>query len=434
MAVLSPWKLTWSNATWLWVYCLCLGCAWQSSSLSGQESGKERSSADSLANLPADWEIALETPCGELVFQMRREMKSSSEPQAYFVNGEESIAVEHEFADGKLRFRMPHFASQLEFIWPSELRETLSGGGLLGTWTKRRGPQEVALVAAKLRMMSERHYDSAENFLGRWEVLFSGSEDPAVGVFARFGDDEIQGTFLTTTGDYRYLHGGVVDGALLLTCFDGAHAFRFEAKLNAEGMLVGNFCSGNWYQETWSARRNETAQLPDAFSQTKIVGAERLAGLEFPDPDGRMQSLSELAGGAKVTLIEVFGTWCPNCHDAAALLKELRNEYSDRGLQVIGLAFELSGDFAKDARQVEVYRERFQVNYPILIAGQSDKTLASKEFPILDRIRSYPTTLFVAEDGSIRAVYTGFSGPATGTAHLLLKKRFRALIESMINE
>lgn len=417
------------------VFCALWGSSlFENSMLLAQEVTKEMNSTVSLASLPMKWEIALETPRGELVFEMQREMRANSEEQAYLVNAAETIAVEHEIVDDKLRFRMPHFASELEFTWPTDVSRLAEENELRGAWTKRRGPGKVARVPAKLRGRSEWQYASPAAFLGRWEVQFSGSEDPAVGVFQRFKEDEIQGTFLTTTGDYRYLHGGVVDGALLLTCFDGAHAFRFDAELTAGDTLAGNFCSGNWYQETWAAMRNASVRLPDAFSQTNIVGSERLAGLEFPNSAGEMKSLSKLAGGAKVTLVEIFGTWCPNCHDAASLLKELRGKYSDRGLQVIGLAFELSGDFSKDSRQVEIYRERFDVDYPILIAGLSDKALASQKFPILDRIRSYPTTLFVAQDGSVRAVYTGFSGPATGEAHRLLKKQFHALIETMLNE
>ena len=80
------------------------------------------------------------------------------------------------------------------------------------------------------------------------------------------------------------------------------------------------------------------------------------------------------------------------------------------------LAFEVTGDFERDARQVRIYAERHGVEYPLLVAGLSDKDEASRAFPVLDRVRSYPTTIFTDRDGGVRAIHTGFSGPATGAA------------------
>ena len=51
---------------------------------------------------------------------------------------------------------------------------------------------------------------------------------------------------------------------------------------------------------------------------------------------------------------------------------------------------------------------------------------------MLDRIRSFPTTLFVDQSGTVRAVYSGFSGPATGDAHTKLKQQFIDIIERLI--
>jgi hypothetical protein len=46
---------------------------------------------------------------------------------------------------------------------------------------------------------------------------------------------------------------------------------------------------------------------------------------------------------------------------------------------------------------------------------------------------AYPTTLFFAADGAVLAIHTGFSGPATGDAHLELRRRFEGLIEKLLS-
>ncbi len=152
----------------------------------------------------------------------------------------------------------------------------------------------------------------------------------------------------------------------------------------------------------------------------------------YRDLDGDPVSLNDprFAGGARI--IEVFGTWCPNCNDAIGDLVELHRRYADRGLSIVGVAFELTGEFERDAAQVRRYAEYHGVDFPLLIGGTSDKALASEAFPLLDRIRSYPTTIFLQGDGTVRAVHQGYTGPATGVAYERLLERFDGLVLELL--
>ena len=83
------------------------------------------------------------------------------------------------------------------------------------------------------------------NVSGRWSAHFRGENDSteAVGEFRQSGN-QVNGTFLTTTGDYRFLDG-VVDGdTLRLSTFDGGHAYSFVSKIIDTGMMRGFFYSG----------------------------------------------------------------------------------------------------------------------------------------------------------------------------------------------
>ena len=81
---------------------------------------------------------------------------------------------------------------------------------------------------------------------------------------------------------------------------------------------------------------------------------------------------------------------------------------------------------------VRAYIKKQRIGYPVLVGGISDKAAASKAFPALDRVRSYPTTIFLDRNGKVRAVHTGFSGPATGDAHRRLRQRFEEIVEELI--
>ena len=98
-------------------------------------------------------------------------------------------------------------------------------------------------------------------------------ESTAIAIFDQ-KNRTVKGTFLTTTGDYRYLEGIQKGEQLLLSCFDGEHAFLFKAQLGKNGALEGMFWSGRHWQQKWTAERNENISLgetPEATARRETV-------------------------------------------------------------------------------------------------------------------------------------------------------------------
>ena len=392
------------------------------------------------------WDARLEIPdSSEKAIEFRLEfedIKKGDRPRrarsrGYIVNGEERFEIPVvDFSNGYLILKFPHYDSIITTqISRAEFNSGLTASDVIrGQYKKRRGNDQWAQMKFVARHSeSKQEFEDPQEFLGRWKVKFDSSEDPAVGIFKRTGEsNQVVGTFLTTTGDYRYLGGYVKDKTLVLCCFDGAHAFRFEAQSAASGQLTGDFWSSNTWHETWTAVKDDNAKLPDAFAQTKLAEKSGLENLQFPDLEGTKRSLNDIAFRGKARLVYVFGSWCPNCHDAAAYFKELQDKYSSKGLKILGLAFELTSNHERNATQVKQYLRRHNVSYPVLIAGPADKAKASKEFPVIDRVRSYPTTIFLDETGAVRGIHTGFTGPATGKSYEELKQKFESLIEEML--
>jgi thiol-disulfide isomerase/thioredoxin len=133
-------------------------------------------------------------------------------------------------------------------------------------------------------------------------------------------------------------------------------------------------------------------------------------------------------------VLEVFGSWCPNCNDASAFLVELDRKYRGQGVAVVALAFELTGDKARDAKQLETYIAHHNIGYPVLLAGVADTEEASKRLPMIDKLRAFPTTIFIDRGGRVRAVHTGFSGPATGVEYAKLRSKFESILNAMLAE
>lgn len=381
-------------------------------------------SSSSGSDIAGLWDAQISCPGGAIKFGLELK-QTDTEWQAFLVNGKERIRVPTvNIASKQIKLGIEHYDSKLIL--------THQDGRLTGKWSKRRGIDEwLEMEVTATVHQAALAATSTEPFAGRWEVKFASSDDTAVGVFAK-QDDRVAGTFLTTTGDYRFLDGTVEDGMLQLSCFDGGHAFLFKATAMDDGTLSGDFWSANTWHEKWTAKRNNEASLPDSFQQTTAQASAAADALKFPDLDGTATSINDPKFAGKARIVYVFGSWCPNCHDAAAYFSMLQKQYHGKGLSILGLAFELTGDFERDSKQVRTYVKRHNVEYPILIAGLSDKKEASKKLPVLDRVRSYPTTIFMDRNNQIRAIHTGFSGPATGSDYEQLQQKFESIIEELL--
>lgn len=391
------------------------------------------------------WRGVLQSPGGELPFQM-----SGLGPPTHLRHGAEVVRLSAPLVAGQ-RLRLPPYDAWID-------AEAVPGrhGHLMGNWTKVRGSGEMTMPFRMAPWGLE--LDAADNgrgylaptfplegapldVTGRWRVKFDGDPHHAVAIFAANRErhvgapGEIVGTFLTVTGDYRYLAGTARGDQLRLSVFDGAHAFLFHASRQTDGSLVGEFWSGSNWHEKWTAVRDDEAALPDAFSLTKVNPDVELAELSYPEitsDAATPRRLGDLFG--KCTLVVLFGTWCPNCGDSGAYLEQLLEHNRERGLRVVGLAFEHGDDRQRHLRVVRAYRERHGADWPILLAGPSDKQRAGKAFAAIDAVRSFPTTLFVDAAGKVRAVHQGFAGPATGSAHAAQCASFERLVDRLIDE
>jgi thiol-disulfide isomerase/thioredoxin len=387
---------------------------------------------------PGVWRATLLSPGGQLPFGLRIE-RTGEGYDAAIINGPETIPIPHVHVSlGQITFDIPHYDSSIVAdIAPD-------GRTLLGRWTKRTGEDAWALMDFKAvqseqglpRFVPVNGLDRIWNtsFPTRWRMKFDSSDDDAVAVFNVADDNTVTGTIMTTTGDYRYLAGDITRGELRLSTFDGAHAFLFGANLQNDGSLKGDFWSRDSWHETWTAVPDPDARLPDAFGQVAWTGDADLADLAFPDLEGTLRTLDDPAFAGKARIIEVFGSWCPNCHDHADFMAELDRMYRERGLSIVGLAFEVAADFERNVEQVRRFTDRHNVAYPILIAGLSDKAKATQTLRVLDRVKSYPTTIFMDQSGTVRAIYSGYSGPATGDAHTKLREDFIRIIEDLLND
>jgi len=273
------------------------------------------------------------------------------------------------------------------------------------------------------------------NISGDWEVEFKPIMEKsymAKGIFSQV-DDKIYGTFRTMTGDYRFLEGIHSGDSIKLSTFDGAHAYLFKASAT-DSSMVGVFYSGNHSKEPFVAKRNDNFELPNAESLTYLKKGYDKLSFSFTDAAGKLVSLDDAIFKDKVVIVQVMGTWCPNCLDETKFLVEYLKEYSHEQLAVVALAFEYAKTEEAAFRSIDRLKDRIGVKYPILLAqyGTIDKEMAQKKLPMLNHILSFPTTIIIDKMGEVRKIYTGFNGPATGSNYDSFKKDFHSFIIQLL--
>ncbi|RYU79583.1 TlpA disulfide reductase family protein [Hymenobacter persicinus] len=323
---------------------------------------------------------------------------------------------------------------------------------LKGAWVKYDGkePYRVAFAATKgeQKLFPVTSGQQPVSFDGTWNVTFEGSDGetyPAVGIFKQTGND-VTGTFLTTTGDYRYLAGQVDGNSLKVSTFDGSHGFLFTArngpkkpiditKEYAPNTLFGDFYSGKKGHETWTAVPDPNAKLPDANSLTGMKPGQKKLAFKFPSiMEGGSISPTDPKYKGKVVVLQILGSWCPNCMDETNFLAPWYEKNKSRGVEIIGLGYERTADQQVAAQKLNKMKQRMNIGYDIAVAGEASADAASKSLPQLAKVLAFPTTIFLDKKGEVRKIHTGFSGPGTGKYYQQEIDEFNKTIDMLLKE
>jgi thiol-disulfide isomerase/thioredoxin len=350
-------------------------------------------------------------------------------------NADERIRVDEITVKGdSVIFKMP--------VFDTEFRTRRVGDNLEGVWINHYKTSNN-VMRFKAVFGDDRRFlfvpgKANPVFEGRWETTFSpGSKDSskAIGIFHHLEQsDYVTGTFLTETGDYRYLEGMKNGNKLYLSCFDGSHAYLFIAELDERQLLKGKFYSGATWVEDWSARPNDAFRLKDAESITFLKNKEEIMAFTFLNTEKKAVALSDKRYAGKPVIIQVMGSWCPNCMDESIYLAELYRKYKNEGLEIIALAFEKTTDTEKALAQVLRMKKRLGMDYEVLITGQTGKTKASEILSAVNAISAFPTTIFLNKAHQATKIHTGFSGPATGNEYELFRQSTEALVKKLLSE
>ena len=358
-------------------------------------------------------------------------------------NGGESIYLHSIEGQEYPGFLFPYFDTKIE--WKPSDKGDMAWKG----WFIKKGGKPVYFDAQRQPYVSAEDEPMPNQLRQdlviekRQKVVFEpGTPDAynAIGLFDLYSNGMCTGTFLTETGDYRFLKGTWDFHHIQMQCLDGAHLFCFTAEIAHEygSFINGRFYSGNTYSEKWEGEDDQTFELRPAEELVKLrAGREgEVFAFSAMDLQGNMRTFGAEDWKGHLSIIQLMATWCPNCTDEGKVMSAMHKKYGAKGLQIIPVAFERSDDIVENKKVIQKQMAQLNCGYEAYVgrAEGKGKERAQNVFPQLEKVMAFPTMIVVNSEGKVVHVHTGFNGPATGKYHTKEVLQLEKMIEEGLKD
>lgn len=368
-----------------------------------------------------------------LPINMNYSVSEQGVPQMVITNADEKIVIDEITQKGDTLFmKLPVFTSEIVALFRND--------SLIGNYYPKGmavgNPYKFYAISGEIDRFPWYTKGSIYNVTGRWKIIENpGTADSTimVGEFTQTGD-KVKGTFLNTTGDYRYLEGKVSENKFFLSAVDGSHTFIITAELtNQNTMENGRFMGSPKWVSKWRAERNDKIELPTSEQLVKVKKGFSTFDFSGIDMNGQTVTSKDERFKGKVVAALAGGSWCPNCLDEAKLFSQLYSKYKDKGFEVVALNFE-DKTFEPSKKKMERFIKQTGANYTFLyVSPRGGAKRDSVLYPIEGKM-AFPTGIILDRLGNIRRVETGFSGPGTGEHYTKFVEETTKLIELLLSE
>jgi thiol-disulfide isomerase/thioredoxin len=378
--------------------------------------------AESLAGL---WQGTVTVGDQQVPFKFEIQGDGSSIKGSFF-NGEERFtSTSGQFADDALTLNWEYFASKLD--------AKLANGALDGTYYRARS--SAAPFHAQRFTAPPVAKGKVPSIDGLWvlENVKSSKGESAWNLIVKQKGAEVSAAILRVDGDTGTLSGSYRDGKFLLSHFSGVRPATLEISAAGDGTLTA-VQNG---KETMTAYRPDVARakgLPEPTDPTQHTSMKDASGpfhFSFADLAGNTVTDKDPRFRGKVVLVNITGSWCPNCHDEAPFLAEIYKKFRAQGLEIVALSFE-EADQLKDPTRLRAFIKKYGIDYTVLLGGTTDE--AKEKLSQTQNWDAWPTTFFVGRDGRVRGVHAGFPSKASGELYAKAKAEFTEKVEHLLAE
>jgi peroxiredoxin len=357
--------------------------------------------------------------------------------QGTFFNGDERLPSSSGSLDqGKLHLEWDYLATTLEAtvkdVQDGNKYEVIEGQYLGSVGPRDKGAHAFhAMRVAKWETQAGLH---PPNIGGLYIIPNNSSKGEKAWRFVvRQNGAEVSAAILRVDGDTGAITGYYKDGKFVLSHFSGFRPTVMEITQRGEGELE-ILQNGKTKLRAVRADLAQAKGIPlpaDPTQHTRVKDASEPFRFSFPDLNGKLVSNTDERFRNKVVLVEISGSWCPNCHDEAPFLVEMYGRFRDRGLEIITLSFE-EADQLQDPVRLRAFVKKYGIQYTMLLCGEQDD--AKVKLTQAENWNAWPTTFFLGRDGRARSVHAGFPSNGSGDLFRQAKADFVSEVERLLAE
>lgn len=329
------------------------------------------------------------------------------------------------YSNGTLLINWDYTASRLE--------ATIHDGVIDGKYFRDgRDANTVYPFHARRFAPSPLASENIPSIAGLWVIpVHSDKGESAWRFIVRQSGPEVTAAVLRIDGDTGALEGAYKDGKFVLSHFSGARPSVFEVKLRADGSLdiLQDGKTKLTATRSAEARAKGLPEPSDPSKHTSVKDPTKPFTFAFPDLTGKTVTHEAERFRGKVVLINIAGSWCPNCHDEAPFLVAMYKKYREQGLEIVALSFE-EEDQLQDPSRLRAFVKKYGIEYTVLMAGDWEQ--ASAKLPQMANFNAWPTTFFIGRDGLVRGAHAGFPSSASGELFTEAKEEFEARVQKLL--
>jgi peroxiredoxin len=347
--------------------------------------------------------------------------------QGTFFNGDERLtSTGGRMENGSLTLTWDYFASNLEAAFKD--------GALDGKYVQARRAERAIYPFHAKRFQASTADRSAPSIGGQWVIPNKSPKgEQAWRFIVHQSGSDVSAAILRIDGDTGALTGSYRNGKFVLSHFSGVRPLLLEVSLTGDGSLdiLQNGKNKLTAVRSQEAQAKGLPQPTDPLKHTSVKDASEAFQFSFPDLNGHLVSNLDARFQGKVVLVEITGSWCPNCHDEAPFLVELYRKFRGQGLEIVSLSFE-EGDQLKNPERLRAFVKRYGIEYTMLLCGEPDE--AKDKLTQAVNWNSWPTTFFVGRDGLVKSVHAGFPSSASAELFRQAKEDFTAQVEKLLRQ
>jgi len=378
--------------------------------------------AQSLAGL---WDATVKVRDLSVPFRFEISGDASKITGTFFNGDAKFISSSGSYANGSLLINWDYTASRLE--------ATVHDGIIDGNYYRSgRDAKTVYPFHAQRFSPSPLTSEDVPSIAGLWVIpTHSDKGESAWQFIVRQSGPEVTAAVLRIDGDTGALQGTYKDGKFILSHFSGARPSVYEVKLLPDGSL-DILQDGKTQLTATRSAEAKAKNLPeptDPSKHTSVKDPTQPFTFALNDLNGNRVTNEDARFRGKVVLINITGSWCPNCHDEAPFLAALYKKYHAQGLEIVALSFE-EADQLKDPVRLRAFVKKYGIEYTVLVGGEPSE--AKGQLTQAVNWNSWPTTFFIGRDGLVRGAHAGFPSSGSGELFTQAKEEFEEKVQRLL--